>query len=99
MSLYNMLFGMNSDTETILAALSLTRSDIERFRDCWADDVNDRIVILTRTGGGNREYYPNAALVQHPLYLSDKDDDFDPTYAYYYFSLPETREENENAVD
>jgi hypothetical protein len=90
--MYNMLFGKNPDTKTILSALSLTELDVERFRDCWIDGKEDKIVIYTRTGGGNREDYPNSALVNHPLYLYDEDDDFDPTYAYYYFAIPEMRE-------
>lgn len=44
---------------------------------------------MCRTGGGNREDYPNAALTTHPLYLRDVDDDYDPTYAHYYFRIPE----------
>lgn len=99
MSLYNMLFGKNPDTSTILSCLGLKESDIERFRDCHIDGKNGRIIILTRTGGGNREAYPNTALVQHPLYLYDKDDDFDSTYARYYFSLPEPREEDLHELD
>lgn len=90
MTMYNMLFGKNPDTKTILSALSLTELDVERFRDCWI--VGEKIVIFTRTGGGNREDYPNTALVNHPLYLYDEDDDFDQTYAYYYFAIPEMRE-------
>lgn len=92
MSLYNMLFGKNPDTKEILALLGLEESQIERFRDCFVE--NDKILIFTRTGGGNREYYPNEALVNHPNYLYDEDDEFDPTYAYYYFSLPELLKEN-----
>lgn len=92
MSLYNMLFGKNPDTHSILAALDLTEGKIQRFRDCWIDEERNRIVIYTRTGGGNREAFPNEALTSHPLYLYDKDDDFDSTYAYYYFSLPSRKE-------
>lgn len=28
-------------------------------------------------------------LTRHPLYLTDEDDDFDPTYATYYFAVPD----------
>lgn len=93
MSLYNMLFGKNPDATTILAALNLTEGMIERFRDVWIQEDTNRIVIYTRTGGGNREYYFNETLTQHPLYLYDEDDDFDSTYAYYYFAMPETQED------
>lgn len=90
MSLYNMLFGKNPNTKEILAALGLEECQVERFRDCFIED--GKIVIFTRTGGGNREDYPNEALVNHPNYLYDEDDGFDSTYAYYYFSLPEPPE-------
>ena len=89
MSLYNILFGKNHNTATILAALNLTEGVIERFRDVWIEEYNNRIVIYTRAGGGNREDYPNEILTQHPLYLYDEDDAFDSTYAYYYFAMPE----------
>lgn len=88
MSLYNMLFGKNPNTTTILAALNLREGMIERFRDVWLDEDENHIVIYTRTGGGNREYYPNKVLTSHPLYIRDEDDDFDSTYAKYYFAMP-----------
>jgi len=87
MSFYNMIFGKNPDTKDILALLGLSETDIERFRDCYIND--DEICIYTRTGGGNREYYPNEVLTSHPNYIRDEDDDYDCTYATYYFSLPQ----------
>lgn len=89
MNLYNMLFGKNPNTKEILAVLGLDELAIERFRDCYVDKAEGQIVIFTRTGGGNREYYPNERLVKHPNYLYDEDDEYDTTYAYYYFSIPE----------
>lgn len=65
---------------------------------------NPIIAIYTRNGGGNREcwcddgdheqYGPctalkGEALTAHPLYIRDVDDDFDATYATYYFRAPE----------
>lgn len=88
MSLYNMLFGKNPETKEILALLGLTELDVERFRECWIDDRTRRIVIMTRTGGGNREYYRNEKLTSNPYYICDYDDDFDSTYAYYEFAIP-----------
>ena len=86
MSLYNMIFGKNPDTKDILASIGLTEGDIERFRDCFIED--GEIVILTRTGGLNREDFKNKALTSNPHYLYDRDYDFDSTYAYYHFSVP-----------
>src|SRR5688572_23415563 len=59
MSLYNMLFGMNAAADLLLAILDLTRSDVGRFRDCYAamEEGEPRIVVHTRNGGGNREHW------------------------------------------
>jgi hypothetical protein len=57
MSLYNALFGKNPLSTTFLKVLGLTEDKVPRFRDCYLDD--DRIVVYTRTGGGNRDYYEN----------------------------------------
>lgn len=112
MSLYNALFGKNKYGNALLAILGLTESDVPRFRDCYLDEKG-RIVIYTRTGGGNRkahdseelcrESYPeyfdggeddpsgpwNSDLRAVPGFLFDKDDDFDCTYASFYFNPPE----------
>lgn len=104
MSLYNMLFGVNSLAGVTLTALNLTPTDIPRFRDAYFDADENRLVVYTRTGGGNREYYGspgnednednegpfNSDLEAHPNYLYDEDDDFDCTFAYFYFSIPES---------
>lgn len=58
MSLYNILYGRNPRTSTILNILKITPNDIPRFRDCWSDEKGE-IIILTRTGGGNRDFYEN----------------------------------------
>jgi len=81
-----MLFGKNVNTEIVLAIIGLKESDVERFRDCGMDE--DGILVYTRTGGGNREYYPNEKLTTNPYYRYDEDDDFDCTYASYYFNFP-----------
>jgi len=86
MSLYNLLFGQNPNADIILAILGFKESDIERFRDCGFSD--DGIFIYTRTGGGNREGYPNEKLVSNPYYTGDEDDGSDCTYATYHFSIP-----------
>lgn len=104
MSLYNMLFGHNPLAGVALAALNLTPDNIPRFRDAYYDAEEDLLVVYTRTGGGNREYYDapgsyygedktgpfNSDLEAHPAYLRDEDDDFDSTYAYFYFNVPES---------
>ena len=89
MSLYNALFGENSNSDLLLFTLGLSREDCGRYRDCYLD--GDKIVIYTRNGGGNRDEYDYIfeELSEHPNYISDEDDDFDCTYARIYFSFPE----------
>jgi hypothetical protein len=69
-----------------------------------ADDGQPVIAIYTRNGGGNREcccdegdhaeHGPCTALAgrqfaEHPLHIRNADDDFDSTYATYYFRTPD----------
>ena len=112
MSLFNNLFGFSNEAEFLLNVLNLKEGDIPRFRDCFYDCERNQIVIHTRTGGGNREYYDNeescrdnypeyfesgdvpcgpwnSDLVNHPLYLTDYDDDYDCTYANFVFKAPD----------
>ena len=81
MSLYNMLFGMNSDADKILGFLGKTREDFGRFRNVYMED--GYIVVHTRCGGGNREDYESVfdEMREHPWYSHDADEDFDCTYA------------------
>lgn len=76
-----------------------------RFRDVYLNEDGTRIILYTRNGGGNRQHWyddvePGAAcgcpgctikyhLPLHPNFLFDRDDDFDCTYAYIEFSVPE----------
>ena len=95
MSLYNALFGRNPASRLLLAMLNLTEGDVGRFRDCYLKRDEETkelcIVVYTRNGGGNRDDYEavTEALQAHPAYLSDADDDFDCTYASYFFKVPE----------
>ena len=89
MSLYNMVFGMNPDSDKLLEILGKTREDFGRFRNVYMED--GCIVVHTRNGGGNREDYEDVfdEMSEHPWYSHDADDDFDCTYANIYFKLPE----------
>ena len=69
-----------------------------RFRDIFFErdeSGKGNIILYTRNGGGNRDAYEwvFTLLEEHPLYLSDWDDDFDSTYAYIKFSAPKEIEE------
>jgi hypothetical protein len=88
--LFNMLFGEGSDcADILLTALKLNKDEIARYRGCWLE--GDKICVHTRTGGGNRDDYEeyNEKLQANEYYISDEDDDFDCTYANFYFNIPE----------
>lgn len=93
MSLYNMVFGMNPDSEKLLEVLGKTQADFGRFRNVYMED--GFIVVHTRNGGGNREDYEDVfdEMSDHPWYSHDADDDFDCTYANIYFKIPEGSEQ------
>jgi len=89
MSLYNMVLGTDPMAAVLLTVLRFTPDQVPRFRDCWWD--GEKIVLLTRTGGGNRAEYAteNGFLRQHPNYRNDVDNDYDTTFAEFYFDMPE----------
>ena len=74
MSLYNLLHGENQSADLLLGLLGITREDVPRYRDCWFD--GKRIVIHTRTGGGNRDFYehPDVCRENFPEYFEDGKD-------------------------
>lgn len=88
MSFYNMLFGMNPQTDLLLAIIGLKKNDIERFRDVSASEDGATISVYTRTGGGNRSDYPNTAMRKLPTWQRSYDDDFDSTYCTDDFAVP-----------
>jgi hypothetical protein len=95
MSLYNALFGMNPAAGYLLGSLNKTDGDFGRFRDAYyekKDDGTGRIIVYTRCGGGNRDDYEFVfnEMEVHPLYLTNYDDDFDSTYAYFEFLAPDS---------
>lgn len=76
----------NYETE-LLSRLGLRMSSIQRYRGAWEDREN-HIIIQTRTGGENREVWPNEVLESNPYFFCYEDDLHDPTYSYYHFHLP-----------
>ena len=62
-----------------------------RFRDIHLNEDGTKIIMLTRNGGGNREnyWYLFDIIKHHPNYILDYDDDYDCTYAYIEFSIPD----------
>lgn len=103
MSLYNQLFGVNPFAKVYGAALAAadmvaskeprpSRCPTARLRDMWTEEVDGelRIIVYTRTGGGNRGEHAEAieCTRMHPLFVRDYDDDFDSTYMYFEFRVP-----------
>lgn len=62
-----------------------------RFRQVTVYPDEPLVVVRTRTGGGNRvEYlYENEHLRTLEGFDHDEDDDFDKTYAYWHYNIPE----------
>lgn len=110
-TMYNLLFGVNPMTPLLLGFLETSADQVPRFRECYIDEQK-RIVIYTRTGGGNRDWYEseascrdhypesflgedkpsgpwNADLRKLPGFLYDEDDEFDCTYASFYYQPSE----------
>lgn len=90
MSLYNIICKGNPAAGRLLALIDLDPNRIPRLRDVYFRTPN-WVVVFTRTGGGNREHYQvgNEVLRQHPLFDSDWDDDFDCTFAHWWYKISE----------
>lgn len=80
----------NPDNETILAALGLKKDEVPRFRGAMIED--GKVLIHTRSGGGNRDWLAekNALLAANEYYIEDADDEFDCTYANFWFRIPDS---------
>ena len=92
MSLYNMVFGFNPACVLFLPMIGKSRDDFPRFRDAFSGDADQRTIrVMTRTGGGNREFHEdeNDAITKFDGYVKDWDDDFDSTFAYWEIAVPE----------
>lgn len=91
MSLYNMVRGFNPNAAICLAMLGLEANKISRFRDAWLSDDGKNIIVLTRTGGGNRDDYAgsNEEMASVDGFVSDEDDDFDSTFARFTYKVPD----------
>lgn len=96
MSLYNALFGVNKLSPLLLAILNIDQGNENsyssgRFRDIYLNEDGSSITLYTRNGGGNRDDYQHIfdKFACHPNYIRDWDDDFDCTYAYIEFSVPD----------
>lgn len=93
MTSFNMVAGYNKLAPLVLHALNLEHEQVPRFRDAYLE-IDERgrpkLVLLTRTGGGGRLSYveENKTLSGLVGFISDHDDDFDPTFAHWKFEVP-----------
>lgn len=96
MSFYRALFGGNSNEDfvnTILGEMGVDEPG--RYRDAWIEYDEDEkepiFVLLSRTGGGNREEYEdiNEIIGSHSACISDIDSEFDSTYNEFRFKVPD----------
>ena len=74
--------------DEILKRIGLKKTDFGRFRDIWLNESEDIIQVKCRTGGMNKQ------LEKHNIYKNEYfrktyDWDFDNTYAFYVFALPD----------
>lgn len=88
--LYNLVFGENTYGEALVTLLNDVQAvNVGRYRDAWVEAAGDDLMIRvhTRNGGGNREWMDDAitSMEAHPWYVRDEDDDFDSTYADFWF--------------
>ncbi len=87
-NLYNLVHGVNPATFWILPMLGKHPDEYPRFRDCFIKD--NCILVLLRVGGPNRnEGYGQEELEEDPHFIKTYDADFDCTYGYYEFSVPD----------
>lgn len=94
MSLYNMMNGVNPATFIILPMLGRHPDEYPRFRDCFINEEK-QIEVYTRVGGNNRNCgYGEEVLYKDPNFVRTYDDDFDNTYGFYVFNVPEEWKED-----
>lgn len=91
MSLYNKLFGENENAMALLGIIELTRNDFQRYRDVYLNKSATIITVLARIGGDNRKNFKQVFINirKNKWYIRDFDDNFDNTYTYIQFKIPE----------
>ena len=90
MSLYNIVNGFNPACIFFMPMLGRKDAEYPRFRDCFLSDDEKHIIIFTRVGGGNRNCgFGEEVLYEDPNFVRTYDDEFDSTYGYYEFRVPD----------
>ena len=99
MSFYNMLRGFNPACYIFLPMLGRKQNEYPRFRDCFVDEDEKHILIYTRVGGGNRGCgYGEEKLYEDPNFVDTWDDEYDNTYGFYKFKVPERWQKDFDAM-
>ena len=91
MSLYNRLFGENEEATALLGMISCTRNTFMRYRDVYLNPEGNIITVTTRIGGPNRKDYAQVFkdIIRNENYIRNYDDNFDNTYCYFEFKVPD----------
>lgn len=91
MSLYNQLFGENENATALLGMIEVTRNDFQRYRDTYLNKDATIITVIARIGGDNRKSHEQVFtnVRKNKWYIRDFDDNFDNTYTYIQFKVPE----------
>lgn len=100
-----MIHGVNPATFFFLPMLGKHPDEYPRFRDCFVEREDlphfaYNIILLTRTGGDNREAYKeqNDAIRNMPDFVTDFDWDEDTTFAYWIFDVPAKWRQDYDAI-
>lgn len=86
------MYIQKDDHDAILKLVWIVKEEIPRLR--WIEVTEQNwdycLHLHTRSGGWNREWLhdENLKLQENPNYLYDEDDEFDSTYADFYFKVP-----------
>ena len=91
MSLYNRLFGENEEAHILLGFVGLNKGIFMRYRDCYLNPEGTIVTVISRTGGDNRKDYRQSFtdIRRNENYIRDYDYDFDNTYCYFEFRVPD----------
>ena len=94
--MYEMVCTINPDAGKVLDLIEIDPTFLIeecRLRDVYLSKDKTKVVIFTRIGGGNRSYHTPAItkLRNFKGYVTDYDDDFDNTYAYFEYQIPQEK--------
>jgi len=86
----NVLASEQSEIQAWFPSWPILIEHFPRYRAVTVGADEPLVVIRTRTGGGNRMEYEEANEKLRKLegYEKDEDDDFDSTYAYWFYRIP-----------